>query len=213
MGIDGHRRGRAEHDVPADTATPHRADHVPDDEGVVLSRLLAALAAGEPVTLDGSLTAATRAQVGRLVSHLLPPLDQVPQPGTVLQAQRNAEARADLAREFGLLNAAEVAALARSSASNQSSTAARWRSARKIFSVTWGAAHLYPGFQLDEGRPLPVVSHVLREVGDRLQGWSLALWFTADSSWLDGARPVDLLRTSPADVVEAARAAVADPFG
>lgn len=184
-----------------------------DGESSEVSRVLAALAAGESVTVDGSLTASVRAQVGRLITHLLPPLDQVPQPGTVLQAQRNAEARAALAREFGLLNAAEVATLARSGASNQSATAGRWRAAGKIFSVVWGADQVYPGFQLDEGRPLPVVSQVLGEVEGRLQGWSLALWFTADSSWLDGARPVDLLRSAPAEVVGAARAAVTDPFG
>ena len=200
--------------MPADTgATLSRPGRPLDDERTEVSRLLAALAAGEPVTLDGSLTASVRAQVGRLVTHLLPPLDQVPQPGTVLQAQRNAEARAALAREFGLLSAVEVATLARSAASNQSSTAARWRAAGKVFSVVWGSAQLYPGFQIDDGRPLPVVAQVLGVVGGRLQGWSLALWFTADSSWLDGARPVDLLRSSPADVVDAARAAVTDPFG
>lgn len=38
----------------------------------------------------------------------------------------------------------------------------------------------------------------------QLRGWELLLWFTAASGYLDGARPVDLLATSPDEVVRAA---------
>ena len=63
-----------------------------------------------------------------------------------------------------------------------------------------------PSFQLDQyGDVLPVVADViqrLRRAG--LRGWSVALWFTAANSWLNGARPVDLLGTSAEQVRAAA---------
>ena len=168
--------------------------------------------AGESVVLDARLTAPAREQVRALVSQLLPPLDKVVRRGSLLQAHRNAQARVELAEEFGLMTAVELARHVSSTAKNVSETARRWRAARKTFAVSWDGALVYPGFQFDEGgRPLPVVAEVIAAVGDRLQGWDLALWFTADSSWLDGDRPVDLLRRSPGDVVDAARSAVADP--
>jgi hypothetical protein len=42
-------------------------------------------------------------------------------------------------------------------------------------------------------------------VGRQSEGWELALWFLASNGWLDGGRPVDLLKSDPEGVVEAAR--------
>lgn len=193
--------------VETSTSLPHLEPTTSDAVG----RVFAAYAAGEPVVLDNDLIAPARAQVGALVSKLLPPLDQVVRRGSLLQAHRNAEARVELVEEFDVLTSAQMAKQVHSVAKNPSATATRWHSQGKVFHVSWDGATVYPGFQFDDvGQPLPVVAEVVAVVGDRLAGWELALWFTGASFWLDGDRPVDLLRTAPADVVDAARYAVTD---
>jgi hypothetical protein len=127
-------------------------------------------------------------------------------PAVLVQVQRNAEAHAELADEFGLLSSTDVAELAGSTASNRAATANRLRTQRKAFTVDVDGAQRFPGFQFGEnGRPLSVIADVLAAVGNRLTGWELALWFTGSSDWLGGERPVDVLDSDPEPVVEAAR--------
>ena len=144
-----------------------------------------------------------------LIEHLTPqrPLSR----GTVLQAHRNSIARDALAAEFGLLSSGGVAELAGSAARNAGATAARWRAAGRIFAVTGGGkAALFPGFQFDAGgQPVPVIADILESLADRLDPWSLALWFTGDNPRLGGLRPVDALN-GDADAVLAAARALAD---
>ena len=145
-----------------------------------------------------------------LIEHLTPqrPLSR----GAVLQAHRNSVARDALAAEFGLLSSGDVAELSRSTARNAGATAARWRAAVRIFAVTSGGkAALFPGFQFDAGgQPVPVLAGVLAVLADRLDPWSLALWFTGDKSRLGGLRPVDALSGDPDAVLAAARALADD---
>lgn len=123
----------------------------------------------------------------------------------VLQLQKLAEARDRFLREFPTLSSQQVAEINGSTARNAAALANRWKSEGKIFALPVGRAHLYPAFQFDEeGRPLPVVARVI-EVFTNENPWTLALWFVGNSGWLRGKRPVDLLRTEPAVVVEAAR--------
>ena len=127
-------------------------------------------------------------------------------PAVLEQVQRNAEAHAELADEFGLLSSIQVAELTGSTASNRAATANRLRNAGKAFTVEVEGAQRFPGFQFDDnGRPRPVIADVLAAVGDRLTGWELALWFTGSSDWLGGERPADVLDSDPELVVEAAR--------
>ncbi len=141
-----------------------------------------------------------------LVDSLTPDL-RVPSAAAVAQARRNALARAELAREFGLLTSAEVAELAGSRARNRAALANRWTKEGRVFAVPHGGQLLWPGFQFDaQGQPRPVVAEVLRSFADEPSPWALALWFTSHTGWLDGRRPVDLLETEPGAVVEAARA-------
>lgn len=145
------------------------------------------------------------ALLGDLVDVLTPDL-RVPSAAAVAQARRNALARAELAREFGLLTSIEVAGLAGSRARNRAALANRWKQERRLFAVPHGGQQLWPGFQLDEeGQPRPVIAEVLEILGPELPPWQVALWFTGRSGWLDGERPVDLLASEPARVIEAAR--------
>ena len=145
-----------------------------------------------------------------LIEHLTPqrPLSR----GSVLQAHRNAVARDALAAEFGLLSSSDVAELSMSAARNAGATAARWRAAGRIFAVTSGGkAALFPGFQFDAGgQPVPVIADILATLADRVDPWSLALWFTGDNPRLGGLRPVDTLNGDPDAVLAAARALADD---
>ena len=129
----------------------------------------------------------------RLISAMTPP--HTAGRGVTLQAQRNAEARAALQDEFGLLTSAETARAAGARAKNTSSLASRWRKDRRVFAVPGSdGARLYPGFQFDySGQPLPVIALIISAFGSALDGWSLALWFVGSNGWLGGERPVDVL--------------------
>jgi len=122
-----------------------------------------------------------------------------------------AEDTADLRREFlervPVSTSAEVHQRARFPGNNPSQTVHRWRKQGKIFSINYGGRDLYPSFQFgDDGRPLPIVAELLEILArdkDR-SDWDNALWFAADSGWLDGQTPVDLLQSDPALVKQAA---------
>jgi hypothetical protein len=121
------------------------------------------------------------------------------------QVRRDLEAQAELAVEFGVLSAADVARLAGSTAANPERLVTRWREEGRVLAVAADGTARFPGFQFDErGVPLPVIADVLTAVADRLPGWELALWFTAANARLGDRRPVDVLDTDPELVVQAA---------
>lgn len=119
----------------------------------------------------------------------------VPPSPRVEQMRRNAAARVDYLSRHGAMDAGELAELAGSTAVNTRSTASRWKSAGKVFSVTFQDRTLYPDFQFrDDGQPLPVIAAVLAALPDGLTGWALALWFDQplvhDGRWV---APVEVL--------------------
>ena len=121
-----------------------------------------------------------------------------------------AEDTADLRREFlervPAGTSAEVHKRATLPGNNPSQTVHRWRKQGKIFAINYGGRDLYPAFQFgDDGRPLPIVAELLEILArdkDR-SDWDNALWFAADSGWLDGQTPIDLLQSGP-DLVKRA---------
>jgi len=127
------------------------------------------------------------------------------------QAARNAAARQSLLAEFGALTGAEVAKrLARKPQDKEPRLSSReidrWKRDRRVFTVPHEGRSLYPLFQFDEeGHPRPVVAEILTSIAQQSRGWELALWFISNNGWLGGRRPVDLLKTDPAAVSEAAR--------
>jgi hypothetical protein len=139
----------------------------------------------------------------------------VPTPPVVLQARRNAQARASMLEEFGALTAAEVADLAGSEAKNTSALAGRWRREGRLLAVEHHGTLYYPGFQFDSaGKLKPVIAEVLRYLGlQDVSPWQQALWFTTANGWLRGRRPVDILDDEHNAVVSAAREALREPVG
>lgn len=78
----------------------------------------------------------------------------------------------------------------------------------QIFSFGWHHTFWVPMFQF-EPRDLsvkPGPRQVLDELAGAFDGWQLANWFAQPNSWLHDRRPVELLDSNLAAVVQAARA-------
>ena len=159
-------------------------------------------------SLADSLDAGQAARL--LIEHLTPqrPLSR----GAVLQAHRNSVA----ARRPG--NRIRVAVQRRGRRAVRVGRPQCWGHRRP---VACRRPHLrrhqrrqggaFPGFQFDAGgQPVPVIADILAALADRLDPWSLALWFTGDNARLGGLRPVDALNGDPDAVLAAARALAND---
>ena len=142
----------------------------------------------------------------RVVEALMPQRD-VPGPGLLAQARRNATERLAFLEEHGALTAEEIADLAGSTARNRRQTAHRWSvKERSIFGVEHHGRTLYPGFQFDPdtGKPLPAVAAALAELPAQLTGWALALWWDTPIPETDGwVTPLEVLH-DPARVARLA---------
>jgi hypothetical protein len=78
----------------------------------------------------------------------------------------------------------------------------------EVFGFGWRQAFWVPMFQFDPAdlTVRPGSKEVLAELVPTYDGWALATWFVEPNAWLDGQRPLDLLPTDRASVLEAARA-------
>jgi len=141
--------------------------------------------------------------IARIVDVLLPGLDPA---GPVLREIEtdNARARVDFFEAVPTLTNAELAAQAGHEARNQSATGARWKAARKAFSVTFKGLERFPAFQFSDGRPRPVIGRVLALLPDGMTPWQVAFWFVSSNPWLDGHTPEETLGDEEA-VLAAAR--------
>jgi len=129
-----------------------------------------------------------------LIDRYAPDID-VPPPVVLEQARRNLALRAGMLKEFGAIEARELAELVGSTARNPASTVDNWRRADRIVTVRWQGRVLVPGFQLwESAQPNPAVRPVLRVLRSYGMGeWEQALWFVVPNPALGGDRPVDRL--------------------
>jgi len=140
----------------------------------------------------------------------LDPFDQVE---TELDAD-NAVLRTRFLEDFKTLTRAVVHANAGHHGRNAAQTAASWKRAGKILSVTYGGRDLFPAFQFDGGgQPLPLLKDVLSALPESLTSWQRAFWLVAQDFHLDGKRPIDCIKGGESQVVEAARHAGKLPVG
>ena len=103
------------------------------------------------------------------------------------------------------LTAADVAEYARLGPANPIATVSRWKQQGRIFALHWGGKDYYPRYALGaDFHPLPAIKDILAV----LAGYApelLAAWFDSTSRFLDGKRPRELVTTTPAMVLLAAR--------
>lgn len=128
----------------------------------------------------------------QLIGLLLP--DLPPSTPLLEQLRRNAESRAELAAEWGVLSAEEVADLLGSRARNRAAAASRLKAQGRLFSVPYRSRTIFPAFQFADGLLRPVVAEVLAALLPAgWSDWEIALWFTTANGRLGDRRPVDAL--------------------
>lgn len=146
---------------------------------------------------------ASEARIEKLVDALVETQDPLASVSAEIDAS-NAEARVRFMRNVSTMSAEEVTTASGSVARNRSQTASRWKAEKKIFSVPWQGSERYPAFQFKDGRPLPVIGEVLRNLPRTMSPWEIAFWFVSTNGWLDGAAPRERLADAP-DVIQAAK--------
>jgi hypothetical protein len=102
----------------------------------------------------------------------------------------------------------EVLRLLRRHVDQPLATLARWIVARDVISFLWKGRRLMPRFQFDlaDMSLRPEAIEVSRELARFLDNWDLARWFAQPNVWLADQAPVEVLRTEPQEVLEAAHA-------
>jgi len=119
------------------------------------------------------------------------------------------ETEAACSERGGLLDADELLGELRQQTSQPLSWMARRIASREFISFTFRHAIWIPKFQFSsEGsyEPRPLVACVAREMAGLRADWDLLEWFLGSNDSLDGQRPVDLLDSNDAAVLQAARA-------
>lgn len=142
-------------------------------------------------------------------------VQNVPRPAYFLaQVRMEAKARNAVLESTDWLTAAQVAEVAGLSTTNPSAQPNKWKRDRQIFAITRNNVDYFPRYALDPDasyRPRKALADVLAVFGNHKDGWGIATWFASLNSFLGALRPMDLLATEPARVVEAARDEVEGP--
>lgn len=126
----------------------------------------------------------------------------------------NAEIRTRFLEEFPVLTSAAIHARAGHTSKNAAQTAASWKRAGRILSLSYRGRDLFPAFQFDaDGRPWPLLKEVLATLPQDLTSWQRAFWLVAEDFRLDGRKPIDLIQIGDRSVLEAARHAGVLPIG
>jgi hypothetical protein len=133
--------------------------------------------------------------------------DVAPSKAAREQARMLIDAKTAILNSGDFLPASEVAKLAGFSASNPSVQPNKWKRNRDIFAIQHRRDDLFPLYALnpDDHRPRKQMAEILHIFGDAKDGWGLAFWFAALSSFLDDERPQDVLAVDPDRVIAAAK--------
>ena len=87
------------------------------------------------------------------------------------------------------------------------SALASWIMSRSVLVVTWSGQTLVPMFQFDRRTMSldPTCARVAAELKPVFDDWELVQWFATPNTWLDDARPVEMLACDEFAVLQAAR--------
>lgn len=116
----------------------------------------------------------------------------------------NAALRARYLESVPTYTAAELHAIAGSSAANRSALASGWKADGRVFAVPHRGVDRFPAFQFADGRPRAVVASILEALPEGMTPWQIAFWFASGNGWLEDAAPADRMDDADA-VLQAAR--------
>ena len=139
----------------------------------------------------------------RLVDALMDVPDAIGVSATTLaQSWRNARARVQLRAELEPLTSREACARFEVTARQLEA----WRTEARVLSLSRpDGGHLYPPFQFgSDGKPKAEISEIIDAL-NRRTGWDVCLWLVSRCETLDDRRPIDVLESNPAAVIDAAR--------
>jgi hypothetical protein len=154
-------------------------------------------------TLPDARLRASEATIEKMVEALIETQDPMAPVSAEIDAD-NAKARFRFMQTFSCLSAEQVTTQAGSNARNRSQTASRWKNDGKIFAVSFQSAERFPAFQFKDGRPIPAIAQILKQLPPEMSPWETAFWFVSTNGWLDGASPLESLGNAE-QVIEAAR--------
>ena len=107
----------------------------------------------------------------------------------------------------GIASGDEVARVLELSGRGSLAGLARKIVAGELFGIECRQGFWIPMFQFtEELAPKPGLKAVLAELASEYDGRRLADWFVEPNSWLEEARPIDVIDSNPAEVLQAARA-------
>lgn len=85
-----------------------------------------------------------------------------------------------------------------------------WKESGKIFTLSVNRHILFPAYALGvDGRPLPVIRHILTEFSGKRNALAIACWFASTNSWLGGMTPMDIISKHEDAVLYAAKIEIA----
>lgn len=106
------------------------------------------------------------------------------------------------------LKASELATRTEKGQANPSAQPNKWKRDKKIFAIDIDGVDYFPDYGLDEKngfRPVPGLEPIIRLLSNKRDGWGIAYWFVSPNGYLRGKRPLDLIKTAPEKVFEAAK--------
>lgn len=191
--------------APADKDAENLMVVVVNTEDTLLRDTIRNVVARAPDVVEARHREFTDDAVDRLLSIYMPtpPDAEV----TQLLLDSNAKARKRFFESWPCATSKQLAESAGHSSRNPSMTAARWKSAGKVFSVKHAGTEYFPMFQFSDGQPVETVSEVIKKLNSKKSSWQLAFWFTSPNGWLGGKVPATVLEDRDAVVNAAAKEA------
>jgi hypothetical protein len=107
----------------------------------------------------------------------------------------------------GIARHQEVASRLEETQAGSASTLQSLIKSNAVFAFDWRGSLWLPMFQFRQPEMFvnPPSRKVLAELSGVFDGWSMAVWYLQQNTWLDDRRPIDLLESHPAAVLSAAR--------
>lgn len=127
--------------------------------------------------------------------------------GCFVDMMRSYRSRRGLARELELLSKLEHRRFRCETQSVQAHCPVRPEGFERAIRFTWGGWTWLPLFQLrvEDLSLCEASARVVVALGPEFDGWDVAQWFVARNNWLHDRRPLDVMETDLALVIEAAR--------
>lgn len=122
-----------------------------------------------------------------------------------INATRPEELMAIVLSSATWLTAQQFAKLYDGNIKNPRSTLNKWKTEGRIFALTFEKKDLFPSYVMSsDGNPLPIVRAILKQFSGKKMPLAIALWFCSSNSWLNGAKPKDILIVHPELVLHSA---------